>query len=38
MKKRILWEWKDTRWFIPLGISLLALVIQITALVILTAK
>lgn len=38
MKKRIPLEWKDARWFIPLGISLLALVIQITALAILTAK
>ena len=38
MKKRSPWEWKDVRWFIPLGISVLALVIQITALVILTAK
>lgn len=38
MKKRIPLEWKAVRWFIPLGISLLALVIQITALAILTAK
>lgn len=32
------WKWKDVRWVIPLGISLLALVIQITALAILIAK
>lgn len=28
------WKWDDTRWFIPLGISLTALVIQAAALVI----